>query len=145
MGRHHTEIRQFRIFALVLGKALFVGKTTSPRISAVYSRHRCGSVAATRGILDQAERPTLHILEQVECTGAEAYRHVLAWIHLFQQAGYSSINHEATVASSEYLYPPTEAIRGSACPGRPEEAKASSACCRERKAGADESADVRRR
>ena len=107
MGRHHTEIRQFRIFALVLGEEIFVGKTTSPRISAVYSRHRCGTVAATRGILDQGERPALHILEQLECTGADAYRHVLAWIHLFEQAGFCSINHVATAVSSDLLYPPT--------------------------------------
>ena len=110
MGRHHTEIRQFRIFALVLGEEIFVGKTTSPRISAVYSRHRCGTVAATRGILDQGERPALHILEQLECTGADAYRHVLAWIHLFEQAGFCSINHVATAVSSDLLYPPTEMI-----------------------------------
>ena len=110
MGRHHTEIRQFRIFALVLGEEIFIGKTTSPRISAVYSRHRCGTVAATRGSLDQEERPSLHILEQLECTGADAYRHVLAWIHLFEQAGFCSINHVATAVSSDLLYPPTETI-----------------------------------
>lgn len=111
MGRHHTEIRQFRIFALVLGEEIFVGKTASPRISAVYSRHRCGTVAATRGILDQEERPSLHVLEQLECTGADAYRHVLAWIHLFEQAGFCSINHVATAVSSDRLYPTTETIR----------------------------------
>lgn len=110
MGRHHTEIRQFRIFALVLGEEIFVGKTTSPRISAVYSRHRCGSVAATRGVLDQEERPSLHILEQLECTGADAYRHMLAWIHLFEQSGFCSINHVATAVSADRLYPPTENI-----------------------------------
>lgn len=110
MGRHHTEIRQFRIFALVLREEIFIGKTTSPRISAVYSRHRCGTVAATRGSLDQEERPSLHILEQLECTGADAYRHVLAWIHLFEQAGFYSINHVATAVSSDLLYPPTETI-----------------------------------
>ena len=110
MGRHHTEIRQFRIFALVLGEEIFVGKTTSPRISAVYSRHRCGTVAAPRGILDQEERPSLHILEQLECTGADAYRHILAWIHLFEQAGFYSINHVATAVSADVLYPPTETI-----------------------------------
>lgn len=110
MGRHHTDIRQFRIFALILGEKIFVGKTTSPRISAVYSRHRCGSVAATRGILDQEESPALHILETLNCTGSDAYRHILAWIHLFEATGYSSINHMSTAISSECLYPQTEEI-----------------------------------
>lgn len=95
---------------MILGEEIFLGKTTSPRISAVYSRHRCGTVAATRGILDQEEPPSLHILEQLECTGADAYRHVLAWIHLFEQAGFCSINHVATAVSSGLLYPPTETI-----------------------------------
>lgn len=110
MGRHHTDIRQFRIFALILGEQIFVGKTASPRISAVYSRHRCGSVAATRGILDQDVPPALHILETLNSTGSDAYRHILAWIHLFETAGFFSINHMATALSSEQLYPPTEVI-----------------------------------
>lgn len=110
MGKHHTEVRPFRIFALILGEKVFVGKTTSPRISAVYSRHRCGNVAATRGILDQEEKPSLHILESLSCTGSDAYRHILAWIRLFEEAGYCSINHMATAISSERLYPLAEAI-----------------------------------
>lgn len=110
MGMHHTEIRNYRIFALVLGNDIFVGKTASPRMSAVYSRHRCGDVAATRGYLDQEECPSLHILERLECTGAEAYRHVLAYVRWFEEAGYCSINHMGTAVASEELYPATEAI-----------------------------------
>ena len=37
---------------------------------------------ATRGVMDQEKPPTFHILESLECTGAEAYRHVLVWVHL---------------------------------------------------------------
>jgi len=87
-----------------------VGKTTSPRIAAVYSRHRCSDVAATRGFLDQGDAPSLHILEELTCTGSEAYQHMLAWIHRFEAAGYYSINHTRTVISSEDIYPSTEAI-----------------------------------
>lgn len=110
MSKHHTDLQPFRIYALVLDRDVFVGKTTSPRISAVYSRHRCSDVAATRGILDQEEVPSLHVLEELTCTGAEAYRHVLAWLHWFEAAGYCSINHTRTAVSSEELYPPTEEI-----------------------------------
>jgi len=110
MAKHHTELRSFRIYALVLERDVFVGKTTSPRISAVYSRHRCGDVAATRGFLDQEEAPALHVLEELTSTGADAYRHVLAWLHWFEAAGYCSINHTRTAVSSEELYPPTEEI-----------------------------------
>lgn len=110
MGKHHTEIQKFRIFALVLDKEIFVGKSAANRMSAVYSRHRCGTVAATQGHLDREQAPTLHILKELSCTGSEAYRHVLAWIHLFSEAGYSSLNHPGTEESAECLYSQTEAI-----------------------------------
>ena len=110
MGKHHTEIRQFRIFALILGGDFYVGKIASPRISAVYSRHRCGRVAATQDTMDQEEPPALYILEHLNCTGAEAYRHILAWICRLEEAGYCNINHTGTEISSENLYPHTEEI-----------------------------------
>lgn len=52
----------------------------------------------------------MHILESLECTGAEGYRHVLAWVHLLESAGYTSVNHESTLAASDDLRPQTEAI-----------------------------------
>lgn len=110
MSKHHTEIQRFRIFALILKTDFFVGKTTSPRISAIYSRHRCGKVAATRETMDQEHPPSLYILEELKCTGAEAYRHVLAWIRRFEEAGYCTINHMGTAIASKALYPPTEVI-----------------------------------
>ena len=109
MGKHHTEIRPYRIFALVLEKDFFIGKTASPRISAVYSRHRCGNVAATRETMDQEQPPALYILEELNCTGAEAYKHILAWICRFEEAGYCTINHTGTAIASETLYPPAKA------------------------------------
>lgn len=110
MSKHHTEIRSYRIFALVLDEDFFIGKTASPRISAVYSRHRCGKVAATRETMDQKTPPSLYILEDLKCTGSEAYQHILAWICRFEEAGYCTINHTRTAIASEVLYPPTEAI-----------------------------------
>lgn len=110
MGKHHTEIRPYRIYALVLGEDFFIGKTASPRISAVYSRHRCGNVAATQETMDQEQPPALHILEELSCTGAEAYQHILAWICRFEEAGYCTINHTGTAIASETLYPSTDAL-----------------------------------
>lgn len=110
MSKHHTEILPYRIFALVLEKDFFIGKTASPRISAVYSRHRCGNVAATRETMDQEQPPALYILEELNCTGAEAYKHILAWICRFEEAGYCTINHTGTAIASETLHPPAKAI-----------------------------------
>lgn len=110
MTRHHTEIKRHRIYALVLGDEVFIGSTTAARLSAVYSRHRTSSVAATRGIFDLEQPPTMHILEQLECTGSDAYRHTLAWIHLFEEGGYASVNHSRTAAAAAVLYPRTEEV-----------------------------------
>ena len=110
MTRHHTEIRRYRIFALVLGDKVFVGSTSAARLSAVYSRHRTSSVAATRGIFDLKRPPAMHVLEQLDCTGSDAYRHTLAWIHLFEEGGFTSTNHGRTAAAADLLYPRTEEI-----------------------------------
>ena len=104
------EIKKFRIYALVLDDQCFVGKSSALRTSAIYSNHRRGRLMATRDVMDQEKPPTFHILESLECTGAEAYRHVLVWVHLLESAGYSSINHEGTLAASDDLHPQTEAI-----------------------------------
>ena len=110
MGRHHTELRKYRVFALLLDDQCFVGKTRALRMSAVYSDHRRGRLLSTRGVMDQETPPALHILESLECTGAEAYRHVLAWLHLLEGAGYTGLNHGGTLEASDDLRPQTEAI-----------------------------------
>ena len=110
MSKHHIEVKAYRIYALVLGEDFYIGKTASPRISAVYSRHRCGNVVATRDVMDLEQAPSLYILEELNCTGAEAYQHVLAWICRFEEAHYATVNHPATSKHTEYLYPPAEAL-----------------------------------
>lgn len=110
MTKHHNEICAFRIYALILHDKVFLGKTAARRVSAVYSRHRTGRVKTTAGTMDQEEKPAIHILESITCTGADAYRHILAWIHRLEEAGYCCINFEQTVESSYDLYPETEAI-----------------------------------
>ena len=110
MARLHTEVLPYRIYALVLEDSVFVGKTAARRLSQVFSRHRTGAVKATRGILDQQTPPTRHLLEELRCTGAEAYKHVLAWIAYLEQAGYSSINQVKTIDAADTLYPRTEEI-----------------------------------
>lgn len=110
MSGHHTELRKYRIFALLLDDQCFVGKTRALRMSAVYSNHRRGRLLSTRGVMDQEKPPALHILESLECTGAEAYRHVLAWVHLLECSVFTSLNHGRTLAASEDLHPQTEEI-----------------------------------
>ena len=96
----YNEKKHMTIYALVNraeGPYVYVGKTSSPRISAVYSHHRCGDIAATSGYCDLPEKvPELYILERIWATGAVAYRHTLAWLRYFLDEGYYAVNHEGT-------------------------------------------------
>lgn len=60
--------------------------------------------------MDQEQPPALHILEELSCTGAEAYQHILAWICRFEEAGYYTVNHTGTAIASETLHPSTDAL-----------------------------------
>lgn len=111
--KHYTQIRQYRIYALLVRAEenfVYVGKTTAQRISGVYSRHRTGAVKATACYFDQEEAPELYLLETCNITGSEAYRRTVAWCHLFLQAGYASINHDGTIFQARNLLPETRAI-----------------------------------
>ena len=99
----YTEIKYFSIYALVNANEniVFVGKTSSPRISAVYSRHICGNVAMTRGYFDEEdEKPELYILSVVHTTEAIAYKYILAWINLFIGKGYFVLCYDSTRAQA---------------------------------------------
>lgn len=110
----YTDQKRFTIYALVNpveGPFVYIGKTASHRISAVYSRHRCGNVKATAGYCDlKDEVPELYVLERVQATEAIAYRRVLAWLRCFLDEGYYAINHEGTDFQARNLYPETEEI-----------------------------------
>ena len=43
-------------------------------------------------------------------TDSEAYKRVVAWCHLFQEAGYAGINHERTLSQAWNLLPETKEI-----------------------------------
>lgn len=110
----YTEEKRMTIYALVNrveGPYVYVGKTSSPRISAVYSHHRCGDIAATSGYCDLPEEvPELYILERIWATGAVAYRHTLAWLRYFLDEGYYAVNHEGTELQARTLQAETEEI-----------------------------------
>lgn len=110
----YTDEKQITIYALVNpieGPFVYIGKTASHRISAVYSRHRTGNVASTAGYCDlEDEVPELYVLEHVRTTEAIAYRRVLAWLRCFLDEGYYAINHEGVDCQARDLYPETEEI-----------------------------------
>ena len=112
-SNHYEEKKEFRIYAILLRAEenyVYVGKTTGRRISAVYSRHTTGGVKATEGYFDQGETLEFYLLEELQVTTSTAYKHIVAWCHIFQRAGYAGINHEKTLSQAENLLPETRAI-----------------------------------
>lgn len=65
---------------------------------------------ATTCYFDQEDAPELYLLETCNVTGSEAYRRIVAWCHLFLQAGYASINHDGTIFQARNLLSETKAI-----------------------------------
>lgn len=110
----YTVQKRFRFYCLILREEganyIYVGKTTGLRMSAEYSRHICGRVAATVDFFDGEEKPQLHILSECTATTAEAYKIVVAYVRLFVDAGYICINHEGTMAHAEQPKEKTLAI-----------------------------------
>ena len=108
----NRTLKNFTIFALVEPnkKIAYIAKSTSPRISAVYSRHICGGSAATRNYFNVQQKPELHLLETLKCTGSEAYKHVLAWISIFMEAGYDCLNPCGTLDQADEPFMDTNAL-----------------------------------
>ena len=110
---HYIETKCFRVYAMILraeADYVYIGKTAGRRLSAVYSRHTTGSVKATVGYFDQGDKPELYLLEEIQAPTSEAYKHVVAWCHLFRSAGYVGINHERTLYQADNLLPDTRKI-----------------------------------
>lgn len=111
---HYHEKKHFRIYALTNeseGPCAYVGKTTGRRLSAIYSRHRTGSVAATAGDFDQEEKPRMYLLESIYTDTSTAYRHIVAWAYIFEEyGGYILLNSDGTCRHVEHLQPETKAI-----------------------------------
>lgn len=101
--KHYSDIKTHRIYALVLQKdepCCYVGKTTSPRLSAVYHRHCRGEVITTKEVLG-GENPDLYLLEEIDATGAQAFKRMLAWIAVFAANSYVILNRLRSITQAE--------------------------------------------
>jgi len=113
-SKHYNDQKRFCVFALVLPseEIAYIGKTSGKRLSAVFSNHVCGKVAATSPYFGKMpdQYPALHLLETIHASTAEAYRHVLCWIHRFRSNGYQVINHSGSLKQASRLLPTTQDI-----------------------------------
>ena len=104
--KFYHEERTFKIYALyddVVEKRAFIGKTIS-RMSTVYSRHRYGGNRHTQELFEiDCLEPDMVVLEELLCTGAVAYRHVLAWVKCFEEQGFVILNPKGTLIQAEQM------------------------------------------
>ena len=77
------------------------------RLSTVYHRHRRGEVKSTAYDFADADLD-LHLLETGEMTGAQAYKRMLAWTVIFEDAGYVLLNRPSSLMQAEYPLPETQ-------------------------------------
>ena len=104
------EKKIYSIYALIFGDVVFVGKTTSHCLSAVYRRHRRGEVQATKYFSISGIKPALHILARDEMEPFEAYRWIVGCVFIFREAGYEILNSTKTIEHSRDLHPETKCL-----------------------------------
>lgn len=100
----------YTIYAILAGKTIFIGKTTSSRVSAVYHRHRRGEVCATQAFSALGIKPKLHVLTRKEMEEYEAFRWVVAYIYIFQGTGFEILNSAKTIQKANNLYNETQRL-----------------------------------
>lgn len=103
--------RSSKIYALMHEGNVFVGKTQG-EIDPVYYRHRRAQNPFTEKYFypKNSKNPSIHILERNSCNSSESYRHIVAWVRIFQDAGYQIINPQGTVEDANDLHPQTTAL-----------------------------------
>lgn len=111
--KFYTQERLFKIYALyddVPEKRVYIGKTVS-KLSNVYSQHRCGHNKYTETLFEMDFlEPEMVLLEEIFCTGAVAYRHVLAWIKRFTDDEFRVVNPDGMLAQAAQMQEDTQKI-----------------------------------
>ena len=113
--RFYTEQRHYRIYALIDRnlKVAFVGKSYAQDLSSLYSKHINGRSYHTADYFGKEPpkvRPELLILEELRCTGAVAYKHIVAWSLYLEEHGFLMLTQPGTMRYSEQLLPETQEI-----------------------------------
>lgn len=108
MARKQKSIRIFKLYALIHRNTVFIGKTQG-KIDSVYYRHRRAQNPYTTEYFypPNSKNPEIHILETIRCNSSESYQHIVAWVRIFQDAGYQVINPRGTLEDADDLHPQT--------------------------------------
>ena len=100
------------IYAIIAGRKVFVGKTTSKDRQSILWRHLRGENKYThehfmRGAL---EIPSIYPLEHIHTDFSMAYRHVVAYMRAFIDEGFEVLNSPGMLEDARNIHPITQTI-----------------------------------
>ena len=113
--KYYTE-KQFVIYAIYFsfGKQVYVGKTLKHAVKSHYKDHYILRNSLTKHLFMEAESnsviPNMYLLEELNTTEAQAYRHCVAWVRYFQDQGYECVAHPGTRDYANHLWQDTKEI-----------------------------------
>lgn len=112
MNFNQKPIKHHRIYAIIRGDLAYIGKTTGRQLTAAYRNHINGRCAHTRSTIGDPTQglPRLYLLEEIDACTSIAYRHIVAWVHVFVSAGYNVVNQSGTLRYVKKLHPETAAL-----------------------------------
>jgi len=71
---------------------VYIDKAKSSQLKEAYKRHRYGRRTMTKNMFEEWQNsgtmPKMYLLEEVELTEREAYKHMLAWARYFHEYGF---------------------------------------------------------
>ena len=115
MRSFHSEVRHHLIYAILWKddgeEFAFVGKTISTDTKAVLRRHLRGEVAITATALKREDwddnRPRIVTLQDLMCTGAQAYKYILCYHRLYEDLGFQTYHFNGTDNQAYDMHPQT--------------------------------------
>lgn len=113
----NKKVRLFKIYALLHEQHAFIGKTQGELDPVVYQHRRAQNPFTAEYFYPKNSKdPSIHILEHISCNSSESYRHIVAWVRIFQDAGYQIINPQGTIDDANDLHTPTANLVKKLCP-----------------------------
>lgn len=120
-NEHYTVVKHYYIYLIYheVTRAAFIGKTCNKNPYAVFNAHLRGERASTREDFgcdpDFQDLIDFCILETLDCTASDAYRHVVAWCRFFEDAKFELIVPRKTAKDSKVFQPETQVIYDTVC------------------------------
>lgn len=105
----YNDISERAIYVIKspLNEDCFVGHCRKDLLLSVYRHHKYSERNTTKslceGLNELKLHPCLFIIETVQCTKVDAYKHVVVWAKIISEAGYNVINKGDTAAYGDDL------------------------------------------